>query len=89
MRFKLDQVCYLANGFSGFCKAMGLDPPIKCKIKSYDIEKDEYEVGVIEKQPKVSRHELKYGNYMEVQHSHTLIGVTSKQLMGVVCNENP
>jgi hypothetical protein len=82
--FKVGQMCYMVNGYSGFCKVMGISLPIKCKIESYDANKDEYEVGVIEKQPEVSYHELKDGNYMRLEQRHTLIGVKSQNLMGAV-----
>lgn len=84
MIFKIGQVCYVVSGFSGFCKAVGLSVPIKCKIQSYDIDKDEYEVGVIQKEPRVSRHELKDGNYMQIEERHTLIGIKNNNLIGGV-----
>lgn len=48
MKYKIGQICYMTNGFSGFLKATGLKLPLKCKVESYNQIENNYDVLVIE-----------------------------------------
>lgn len=84
MNFKIGQTCYVVKGYSGFLKALGLNLPIKCKIENYNANTEEYEVGVIDSKPDISWHEVKNGEYVQIEQRHTLIGVKGQNLVGAV-----
>lgn len=84
MKYKIGQICYMTNGFSGFLKSTGLKLPLKCKVESYNQLENNYDVLVIEPKPEVNYHEMSDGNFLRMGQRHSLIGVDPKNLVGSV-----
>lgn len=84
MKYKIGQICYMTNGFSGFLKATGLKLPLKCKVESYNKLENNYDVLIIESNPEINYHQMSDGKFIRFQERHSLIGVDPKNLIGGV-----